>query len=654
MYQKEDDLVSLDNDVLCLAETAATKMVQGVFTQATRTTPFRTFWSAPVPDKIAKTDHTLGQTLRGDNLGTAIMTRLPSRPTRHKFSPSAWETCRLVVSTGMVDILVVAAYFQTGKSAEARVVNNQLLHDILSYVIPTDMPFVVAGDFNTDIRQLDVFPNFRQLGCQEMFEFHRNAFGFELPPTCKGATRYDSMIIHPFLLKYIRRIEVGPEHQFADHRHVHMHLDIPTKTVKAFTWFVPKSWTIFSIEPNTFDACYQQLRRPSTGPHVSPASLDEVTSSLFRWSSQVEKAADHCLRQQQRIDPVRNPQGFLPYRGRCATPRLIRASCPKTPKRDQASYYEPPCEVTSLKSRLKVRQTRRLRHMEQLYRKYHMQHLPMEQWPDLPSTQPLLLLWQAIRTANGYGRSWAHWLLQFDAVPVVPIYLPDVDQLYCFRQITQFDSDMFCQQEARLRRLSHKHGMELDKTFKSNSRFYQRLKSSDAKILPGFPVQIQAQATLRRSSKGPVRLMIPQPKTFRLFAAVQFGEAQLRVLDQQGSHLTCQVLHGRIPGQGELRQEIHAFELDEMAEPFQNYWSQFWNRDTPQDEQTDQPWSEILDSLRNRIPPTAVLPIQWTDPQIIAQTIRRLKPYKAVGIDGWRAEELQALPMPAIEISHTS
>ena len=60
MYQKEDDLVSLDNDVLCLAETAATKMVQGVFTQATRTTPFRTFWSAPVPDKIAKTDHTLG------------------------------------------------------------------------------------------------------------------------------------------------------------------------------------------------------------------------------------------------------------------------------------------------------------------------------------------------------------------------------------------------------------------------------------------------------------------------------------------------------------------------------------------------------------------------------------------------------------------
>ena len=90
----------------------------------------------------------------------------------------------------MVDILVVAAHFQTGKSAEARVVNNQLLHDILSYVIPTDMPFVVAGDFNTDIRQLDAFPNFRQLGCQEMFEFHHSVFGFELPPTCKGATRY--------------------------------------------------------------------------------------------------------------------------------------------------------------------------------------------------------------------------------------------------------------------------------------------------------------------------------------------------------------------------------------------------------------------------------------------------------------------------------
>ena len=81
IYRKEDDFLALDTDVLCLAETAATKTVQMAFNQALRHTSYKTYWSAPVPDKMAKLDPTLGHSLRGDNLGTAIMTRLPSRDT---------------------------------------------------------------------------------------------------------------------------------------------------------------------------------------------------------------------------------------------------------------------------------------------------------------------------------------------------------------------------------------------------------------------------------------------------------------------------------------------------------------------------------------------------------------------------------------------
>ena len=194
IYQKEDVLLSLNNDVLCLAETAATRNVQVAVNQTIRPTPYRAFWSAPVPDKIARSDISFGQSFRGDNLGTAILTRRPARTTRQAFPPAVWDTCRMnsiVVSTGAIDILVIAVYFHTGKSAEARIVNNQLLHDILLHLLPTDLPFIIAGDFNTDIRKLDAYASFRHMGCHEMFEFHRNSFGFDLPPTCKGATRYD-------------------------------------------------------------------------------------------------------------------------------------------------------------------------------------------------------------------------------------------------------------------------------------------------------------------------------------------------------------------------------------------------------------------------------------------------------------------------------
>ena len=375
-----------------------------------------------------------------------------------------------------------------------------------------------------------------------------------------------------------------------------------------------------------------------------------MNSLLYQWSSCVEQAVDSSLRKQCRQDPIRQPQSSLPrnFRGRCAQPRLIRVSCPRAPKKDQAGHYEPPCEVTSLKSRLKVRQTRRIRNLEHLYRKYHFPDMPQEQWTQHPQLQDLQLLWQSIRMANGYGRSWVRWLLTFEAVVAVPVALPDYDQLYTLRQITQVDADIYCQQEARLQRLSHKHGLELDQVFKSNARLYQRLKSTDAKILPGFPVTVRVQATLCRQHKGPLRLLIHQSQTFRLFAAAQFGDAQLRILDQSGSYLTCQLLHGQVPSHGDICQHIYAFDLEEMAGPFQHYWSQFWNRDTEADETSDHPWSELVRSLQSRIPPTAPLAIRWSDPEVIEQTIRRLKPFKAVGIDGWRAEELQALPRAAV------
>lgn len=34
------------------------------------------------------------------------------------------------------------------------------------------------------------------------------------------------MIIHPFLLPHVNRIDIGPEHQFADRRAVHVQFKI--------------------------------------------------------------------------------------------------------------------------------------------------------------------------------------------------------------------------------------------------------------------------------------------------------------------------------------------------------------------------------------------------------------------------------------------
>ena len=236
----------------------------------------------------------------------------------------------------------------------------------------------------------------------------------------------------------------------------------------------------------------------------------------------------------------------------------------------------------------------------------------------------------------------------FDAIPAMSVDLPSFDLLYCARQLTQNDADAFCQYEAKLRRLSRKHEMELDTKFKSGAHLYKLFKAHENKILPGFSTTITAQATLRRLSKGPVQLILHQPTAFRLFAAVRFGNALLGITEQRDNHLTCQLLEGSVPVQGDLTQEIYVTDVHEMAQPFQTYWQQFWNRDSEEEERSDHPWQEVIHDLRTRIPPSTCLTVSWDDPHIVMQTIARLKPFKAVGIDGWRPEELQSLPHDAI------
>ena len=71
-------------------------------------------------------------------------------------------------------------------------------------------------------------------------------------------------------------------------------------------------------------------------------------------------------------------------------------------------------------------------------------------------------------------------------------------------------------------------------------------------------------------------------------------------------------------------------------------------RDTEEEEHSDVTWQDTIDRLTQRIPVAEPLPIVWHRPDVVQQTISRLRPYKAPGIDGWRAEEFRLLPPSAI------
>ena len=272
-----------------------------------------------------------------------------------------------------------------------------------------------------------------------------------------------------------------------------------------------------------------------------------------------------------------------------------------------------------------------------------------ESYVDMSShPSDLLPLWQSIRLAPGYGRSWERWILQFDVISMVhpnSIILEDLDNML---QITKYDSDLYCRQEHRFRVASNKHAVKLDQTHKSGAKFYRTLKAEDHKILPGFPVTHECLATLRRSPKGEVHIQIHYPVKFQLYAKLSFGAADLILLEQNACHLRASLVSGVCPTQALLRQDTFVYRASDMTGPFREYWSQYWNRDTEEEEHSDVTWQDTIDRLTQRIPAAEPLPITWHRPDVVQQTISRLRPYKAPGIDGWRAEELRLLPPSAV------
>ena len=63
-----------------------------------------------------------------------------------------------------------------------------------------------------------------------------------------------------------------------------------------------------------------------------------------------------------------------------------------------------------------------------------------------------------------------------------------------------------------------------------------------------------------------------------------------------------------------------------------------WCRDTQDEADRIEAWQDELDEVMKNVPVQPSIPISWDDPKLIRQTTERLKPYKAPGIYGWRAQ----------------
>ena len=253
------EILSLNSDIVFVAETSATKASQSEFQNNIRGNGYKCFWSPPVDSKYQTDQNEFS--LRGEPLGAAVLTSMPSRDARIKIPQDLWMTNRIslsVINIGGVDTLCIAIYGYAKKCFDGRRLNDLLLARIFNVISDTRMPYVIGGDFNEQPLNLPSFQAFVDQGAFEAHSFYQDKFQKRLPPTCRGATYNDTIIFHPFFRDRIDDMIVNHELQMDSHSPLIVTLNFQKKVPETLTWQIPETWADLDIDKAVLELCYNK------------------------------------------------------------------------------------------------------------------------------------------------------------------------------------------------------------------------------------------------------------------------------------------------------------------------------------------------------------------------------------------------------------
>ena len=144
ILSKAKEIVGMQSTLTLLSETSATKAVQTEFSQSIKASGYRIFYGPPVVAKRILVDGR--ESFRGEAIGTAIMSKLPSRKSFCDIPEDLKNSCRVncaVVRIQYIEVLVVAVYGYPNNGPDTKRCNDILLARIYQFVTSCGLPFIV-------------------------------------------------------------------------------------------------------------------------------------------------------------------------------------------------------------------------------------------------------------------------------------------------------------------------------------------------------------------------------------------------------------------------------------------------------------------------------------------------------------------------------
>ena len=145
------------------SETSATSVVQRDCTREMILHKFKSFWSIPVASKKVTLDSR--PSYRGEAVGSALFSKLPSRQTRANINENLWNTHRFstcILRLGDFEVLAISVYGFANRHKEGIRPNDILIANLIPVIEEVGLPYIVPGDFNEPLVKLPAYRYFQE------------------------------------------------------------------------------------------------------------------------------------------------------------------------------------------------------------------------------------------------------------------------------------------------------------------------------------------------------------------------------------------------------------------------------------------------------------------------------------------------------------
>ena len=645
--KKVSTLLEIQPDVICLAETSATLLVQQAVTSEFRSKDFTSLWSPPVSPHAATTREEAA--FRGEATGVSMHSNLPIRSSRIDI-PTDIDPLRLVtgiLEIGPLYVHLITIYGYPKPHRDAFIKTDQLLTAAARLADAVGLPAIIVGDFNHAPEKLYAGRALMQYGYQTTANWYEKLYHEKMPNTCREATCNDQAFLHPDLLPFVNSLKVNKTKAFGDHDPVELTLDIPFRRPCKQIFRTPKTWMHFEPDKNIVATHFQEFAKENNLP------LDAIDDTIHPdalklWAKGIEVAVQKTIVEQHQMDPEKFPQKHLPKEclGRDKDPKIVKIT-PKVPiAKACAGQYTPPAEVVTFRIKMTTRQVRR---MQSLKNRLAKLHLVVNHSNDM--TQSLRDEWRAIINAKGFCPTFPSYCLSHSRIFFYPLDFPTIEWLE--RVIDVLTQDI--EQEIVIERKKHRETSKFELWYDEKKNHLQntikQVKQISNPTLTVVASEQKTMAKLQEDDFGLVTLLLQSSCTFRHDRLITYGDLKAQIQTAHDKKLVVMFVehYDSLPEQAFVCQTDLTNDPMKVADKLSEFWNKFWCRDTVNDVQSLDSWTHFQQQLE-QCPKQPIMQLDLCNVELWKKAIATTKIKSAKGTDGWSVEELRSLPDVCIQV----